>query len=498
MKAIILAAGTGAKLSHFDGDRPTCLMEIGNTTLLNTQLDTLYRCGVTDIVIVRGHEKAQINVPGIRYYDNDEYHTTNVLYSLLTAESELEGDVLVLYSDIYYEESCINILLKSSHDITLGGLVSHESLRKLRDDGALGEVELIEFSADNAVTRIGKHLPVEPAGTRGQFIGIFKLNEAGCRKFKNFLELYKGRRAATDIPCYRGAFITDMLSLMIDCGINVHATIVESGWFEVNTPEDYQLLLGTHSIRDKYLATTTDWAKRSEKYDSLEWVNNDELLRHFADCVEGIGPDSHLLDVGTGTGKVLIYLKLKKGDAHYYGIDSSAAMMRKIDPAYGFQLRRADVTDLGDFPDGIFDCVTARMVLHHVDELDVALQQIRRKLKEGGRLVVCEGNPPSYDAYNFYKEMFFYKEIRNTFMESDLINMQLRNGFRNVTTKSVVLRDMSLNNWIDNSGLPQRNINIIKQMHHECSDAVKRDYNMKTRGDDITMDWKFSIVIGEK
>lgn len=499
MKAIILAAGDGSRFSSSSGERkPKCLMEVGQTTLLNIQIDRLYDCGVDEIVIVRGYEKAQIDVPGIRYYDNDEYQTTNVLYSLLAAEQELVDDVLVLYSDIYYEDSSVKLLLQSRHDITLGALVNHENIRRLKSEAMLEQIELIDFTPENSIERIGKHLPPESDGTRGQFIGIFKMTRRGCQSFRNFLSLYRNKLDASGRPCYRHDYLTDLFSAMIDCGINIHTTIVESGWFEVNTPEDYQQLLQIQAVKDKYLVTRTDWTARSAKYDRLEWVNNDELLRQLASCITDLGPDSRVLDIGTGTGKVLIYLKLKKGDARYFGIDTSAAMMRKIDPAYGFDLREACVTNLDCYPDDYFDYVTARMVLHHVGELDEAMREIRRKLKKGGKLIVCEGNPPSYAAYNFYMEMFFYKEIRNVFMESDLVNLYVRNGYGNVTTKTVMLNAMSLNNWIDNSGLPQRNIDIVKRMHHECGEAVRRDYNMVSRGDDILMDWKFSILVGEK
>ena len=497
MKAIILAAGEGVRSAPSRGGRPTCLLEVGSTTLLNIQLDTLYKCGVADIVLVRGSGKSQIDVPGIRYYDNDEYATTNVLHSLMVAERELSGDVLILYSDIYYDENTLGVLLKSKHDITLGALVSHENVRRLKLRTSLADFELIDFDAENSIERIGKHLPETYQGTRGQFIGIFKLTDRGCQKFQNFFEFYRSRPGPSGQPACRQAFITDMFSVMVACGIDIRTSIVESGWFELNTAEDYQRLLTTQAVKNRYLATNTDWEQRSEKYDQLAWVNNDELLEHLAAHVE-VTPATHVLDVGTGTGKVLIYLKLKKGDAHYHGADSSAAMMRRIDPAYEFVLTEADATNLAAYPDGLFDYVTARMVFHHVGDVHQAMREIRRTLKGGGRLIVCEGNPPSYDSYNFYKEMFFYKEIRNVFMESDLINMFVAGGYRNITTRTVILRDMSLNNWIDNSALPRRNIDIIKRMHYECGEAVRRDYNMKFLEGDITMDWKFSIVVGEK
>jgi len=60
------------------------------------------------------------------------------------------------------------------------------------------------------------------------------------------------------------------------------------------------------------------------------------------------------------------------------------------------------------------------------------------------------------------------------------------------------MKNMSLNNWLDNSGLPFRNVDIIKKMHYNCDTSVQNAYNMKFENDDILMDWKFSVVSGIK
>lgn len=498
MKAIILAAGEGKRFGQSMENKPKCLMEIGESTLLNIQIDTLYECGINDIVLVRGYEKNKIDIPGIRYYDNDQYSQTSVLYSLFVASEELNEDVLVLYSDIYYEENFIKTILESHHDISIGCLLNYENIQKHKSAESLKDIELVDFDADNRIKRIGKDLAPQLDSTRGQFTGVFKLSTRGCSQLKKFFEYFKIKFDDSSPKSYRNAWLTDIFAEMITLGIDIHSTMVESGWLEINTYDDYQALLKIQSLKDKYLLVHTDWKKRSEKYNNLDWVNNDQLLIHMGKCFDGINQDSNILDVGTGTGKILIYLKLKHGDANYYGCDISPDMMSKIDNSYNFDLKVASVTDLSEYPDSHFDFITARMIFHHVDELGKAMLEIHKKLKKGGKFIICEGNPPSYVSYKFYQDMFFYKEIRNTFMESDLINLFARNGYRNIRTETMIMPQMSLNNWIDNSGLPQRNIDIIKKMHYNCSEAVHKDYNMTVVKDDILMDWKFSVVLGER
>jgi ubiquinone/menaquinone biosynthesis C-methylase UbiE len=190
-------------------------------------------------------------------------------------------------------------------------------------------------------------------------------------------------------------------------------------------------------------------------------------------------------------------LKKKYPEGLYFGMDANQAMMDKIDPAYGFQLSVGKIENPA-FKDQEFDLVTARMVIHHAENLDQAFREIRRILKPGGKFIVCEGNPPDRHSLSFYENMFRYKENRHSFLLDDLVNLMLRHDFQKVAARTVIMKDMSLNNWLTNAGVPYRKDDIIRKMHFECDPAVKNAYRMKTVGDDILMEWKFSVVLGWK
>jgi ubiquinone/menaquinone biosynthesis C-methylase UbiE len=173
-------------------------------------------------------------------------------------------------------------------------------------------------------------------------------------------------------------------------------------------------------------------------------------------------------------------------------------MLDKIEYSDTFNLSISPIEDLCDFKDNDFDLVTARMVFHHANDLDKAMKELYRVLKPGGRFIVCEGNPPDCNTVPFYKEMFRFKEDRITFLLDDMVNLLTKNGFEKVASRTIITKNMSLNNWLDKSGLPFRNIDIIKKMHYESSSQVQKSYNMKFIDNDILMEWKFSVVYGEK
>src|SRR3989344_4702865 len=117
MKAIIIAAGMGNRLFHLTQDTPKCLLKINGKPIIEHQLDIFKSLGITDITIVKGFLKDQINYPGTKSYINSDYKNNNILASLMYAESEINDDVLISYSDIIYEKEVVEKLLNATADI---------------------------------------------------------------------------------------------------------------------------------------------------------------------------------------------------------------------------------------------------------------------------------------------------------------------------------------------------------------------------------------------
>jgi choline kinase/predicted SAM-dependent methyltransferase len=499
MKAIILAAGQESRLDEICQGKPKCLMNIEDNTLLEIQINTLHACGIEDICVVRGYEGEKINVPGLRYYDNPDYSNTNTLYSLFCAREELVADVLILYSDIIYEEQVVKRLIESTHDIALGVMVNWKEAFQQRDKIAREEFEMVYFDSENRVQKIGKML-TEEYETQGQFIGMVRCSRRGAeilvRNYDRAKKYHSGKPFGR-ANVIENAMQTDLFQEMAELGVPLHCVVIERGWMEIDTPQDYDRALTDTKFVRRLVKKKTDWNERAKFYNDLDWVNRDQLLSTIVE-IAGDLKNKKVLDLGTGTGKVLIALKHKCADAAYYGVDISKGMLDKINPSYHFNLSLGETEELRAFKNNDFDLVTARMVFHHVKNLDKALQQAHRVLKPGGKFIFCEGNPPDHHSIEFYKEMFRFKEDRITFLLDDMVNCLVRQNFQRITSTTVILKNISLDNWLAKSALPFRNVDIIRRMHCDCSNSVKRAYNMNFQNDDILMDWKFSVVSGIK
>lgn len=100
--------------------------------------------------------------------------------------------------------------------------------------------------------------------------------------------------------------------------------------------------------------------------------------------------NKRVLDVGCGNGYVLA--NYAKEGAKTYGIDITSAGIDICRQRFDHlnldgDFRVADAQSL-PFEDNFFDCVCSMGVLHHVPDTQLALDEIYRVLKPGGRLIV--------------------------------------------------------------------------------------------------------------
>jgi SAM-dependent methyltransferase len=91
-----------------------------------------------------------------------------------------------------------------------------------------------------------------------------------------------------------------------------------------------------------------------------------------------------VLDAGCGPGHLAERLQRDLG-VDVIGLDQSQRMV-ELARARGVNALVGDVQDL-PFPDGTFDCAVAAWMLYHVPDVPLALSELARVLRAGGRLV---------------------------------------------------------------------------------------------------------------
>lgn len=249
-KVIILAAGRGSRLKHYTADRPKCLLPLGSKTLLQHQLAAFAAHGLDDIHVVRGYLSEKIDYPKITYHENTDFRNNNILNSLFCAEAALEGPVIVSYADILFEADVIGVLLKSEHDIAIVVDSDWRNYYAGRLDHPITEAEAVIMDDGRRVVRVGKII-TRNQQVDGEFIGMMKLSTRGADLLKSHFQ--QARAAFWDKPfqraaVFRNAYLTDLLQYMADLGVAIHCVMIEGGWKEIDTVEDYEKAAAVGSL----------------------------------------------------------------------------------------------------------------------------------------------------------------------------------------------------------------------------------------------------------
>jgi demethylmenaquinone methyltransferase/2-methoxy-6-polyprenyl-1,4-benzoquinol methylase len=153
----------------------------------------------------------------------------------------------------------------------------------------------------------------------------------------------------------------------------------------------------------------------ASKYDLMNDVMSAGLHRgwkRFAVEISGVSSGEKVLDIAGGSGDLSKLFARKVGTAGQVILtDINASMLsvgrdRVLDAGLNVPALQCDAEKL-PFPDHYFDCVIVAFGLRNMTHKDLALAEMQRVLKVGGRLLVLEFSkiwqPLSkvYDVYSF-------------------------------------------------------------------------------------------------
>lgn len=234
------------------------------------------------------------------------------------------------------------------------------------------------------------------------------------------------------------------------------------------------------------------WKQRSDKFNNISWVTDKDLLRFIEWSLQLNGTEK-ILHAGIGTGILAKYL-IDKVDK-VYGLDCSKEMMSHINDD-------RIITRIGDFrsmpfEDNFFDRVIFRHALHHcVGYTSLAIDEAIRVLKPGGKIIVCESVPISDKCVSDFSQIVTLKENRLVFTAEDLVRLIYK--FKNIFAESIILKQQSIANWVDNCVEDRYLKARIFSAHFRASDTYKKEANMVNKDNDILVDMKFVVVRGDK
>lgn len=233
MNSIILAAGRGSRIPEISNNKPKCLININGSSILSRQVKFLKNLKIKNIRIIRGYKKNYIKFKSVNYVENKNFKKSEQLSSLFCAEKFLKGNIIILFSDIIYEEKILKKILKFKNgDIILGVDRNWKKRYRFRYDHPVEQADKVSISNKNQINMIGKKLNLKK--TKAEFLGILKLSNNGCKIFKKCFKLIPKQQV-------KKMQVHNFLNFLIKKNFKINACSVNGKYMEIDTYNDFKL-----------------------------------------------------------------------------------------------------------------------------------------------------------------------------------------------------------------------------------------------------------------
>ena len=224
-KAIIMSAGVGRRLEGAIGDLPKSLIDLGEETIIDKQIDILNKCGVSKIAVVIGYMKDKIKEKlgdRVTYFFNPFFETTNSVTSLWFAKDFLQWeDVVIMNGDLIIETSIMQDLLENKREICI-----------LTDIGNYNELGYKIRIKNNFVDFMGMH--IDKSEVAGEYAGMSKVSKNTLPLLIKKLEYFMERKEF-------GTWYETVYVELIKSGVKISFVDTNTRlWLEVDTPEDIE------------------------------------------------------------------------------------------------------------------------------------------------------------------------------------------------------------------------------------------------------------------
>ena len=242
MRAIILAAGMGTRLSPLTNDRPKAMVIYKGRSIIERQIKVMNLLGIDDIIIVGGHFIETLRELECKIIPNNDYFRTNMVYSLFCAKEYFNDDIIVSYGDILYEPNVLKKLILEKSDISVAIDMNWKEYWRSRFDDPLKDAETLSLNNAGKILGIGNK-PTSYSEIDGQFMGLLKFSKAGVKKIMN-LTLGKlapkiSETLSINGKAFEDAYMTDLVNALITNGSFVKAVPIYEDWIEIDTREDF-------------------------------------------------------------------------------------------------------------------------------------------------------------------------------------------------------------------------------------------------------------------
>ncbi|HEY5790421.1 MAG TPA: phosphoenolpyruvate mutase [Gammaproteobacteria bacterium] len=235
-QALVLAATQGEGFGELTAEAPKAMIPIDGEPLLGRALETYRLQGVTRISVVRGFGKQHVNLPGVKYVDNDDWASTGELVSLglgLRAVRD-DGPLIVSYGDVLFHGFLVPWLLETPDDLVL--LVDESWQASANRERPADYVTCSEpysrrtLNGRVQLERMDEALPAETI--HGEWMGFLKIAPRILPRVRQVLDELLAE------PGQREAKLFTLFNRLVERGETLRVLYTSGHWLDVDSLSD--------------------------------------------------------------------------------------------------------------------------------------------------------------------------------------------------------------------------------------------------------------------
>lgn len=237
MRAILLAAGMGTRISRYLAGKPKCTVDIGGIPLIENTVQMMNKKGIKDVAIVLGYNgqviREILKSYDVTFYENPFYDVTNSIASMWFAKEflEVEDRYLIMNGDVFLQDELLDTIINNNQSPVMFA------------DGSRKEEADYKFKyVDGKLIKYGKQLTGDDI--TGEYIGLGCFDYSFIKTFvKEMNEMISHQQhnvwwenVVYEISENSDVFISDIKGLF---------------WAEVDYIEDYKRILEFRGVSDE-------------------------------------------------------------------------------------------------------------------------------------------------------------------------------------------------------------------------------------------------------
>jgi len=230
MHLVLLAAGKSSRIFN-QIKKHKCLIEINNKPIINHLIDNGIKNKINNITVITGFKstllKRKIRNKKIKFIYNKFFSKYEMVYSIYLALKNIDDDILISYSDIYYDGKILNLINeKKKKNLLLPIKKNWHKIWRQRKKPIFDDAETLKIK-NKKLIEIGKKLK-KISDAKGQFMGIFYVPKEIRVSLIKIIEKKKLYKKQT----------TFLINTLIQKKIDIDIISTNLSWYEFDDLED--------------------------------------------------------------------------------------------------------------------------------------------------------------------------------------------------------------------------------------------------------------------